>query len=744
MVATKAMAEPARITVENPEWNTGASEVSSLLSALRRLDRLLEKAITSAQAAYGLQETVDPFRGLHISQEEVEQLLTRLPGAPTLYVEEEPLVGSHLETSSGVAPLTWLAEELDLSPFDLDLIVIALAPELDLRYERLYAYLQDDVSRRRPSVDLALNLLCPSIESKLMRRSHFGSDAPLIRHGLLHLIPDPNQVRPPLLAHYIKLDEQVVRLLLAQKALDPTVSPFCRLVKSTISLDELVLSVETRHALAALLTKAREECQPLRLHFYGPHGTGKRSIAEALAGVLNMPLLVVDLREAFNTSSNFELVLKLVFREAWYKDALLYLDNLEALGTDELAIQRLVAALASSKGIIILSGMQSRIPTAMANRRNMVDVIAVPFPIPSFTARRLHWQTALADTAFTLDAQDLDVLASRFRLTPGQITDAVVTARNDALWRAVGQPTAHDQTQPPMHPTLSDLFAAARGQASQEIEALARKVEPGYTWDDIVLPPDQLAQLREICDQAKYRHIVYDEWGFDQKMHMGKGLNVLFSGPPGTGKTMAAEVIARELELDLYKIDLSQVVSKYIGETEKNLDRIFTAAESTNAILFFDEADSLFGKRSQVHDAHDRYANIEIGYLLQKMEEYDGIAILATNLRNNMDEAFLRRVKFSVEFPFPDESYRFRIWRAHFPAEAPASDDIDFTFLARQFKLAGGNIKNIVLNASFMAAADDKCIHMKHLILAARREYQKMGKACTEAIFGEYMFLIKD
>jgi SpoVK/Ycf46/Vps4 family AAA+-type ATPase len=237
---------------------------------------------------------------------------------------------------------------------------------------------------------------------------------------------------------------------------------------------------------------------------------------------------------------------------------------------------------------------------------------------------------------------------------------------------------------------------------------------------------------------------VYDEWGFDQKLHMGKGLNMLFSGPPGTGKTMAAEVIARELELDLYKIDLSQVVSKYIGETEKNLDRIFTAAESTNAILFFDEADSLFGKRSQVHDAHDRYANIEIGYLLQKMEEYDGIAILATNLRNNMDEAFIRRLKFSVEFPFPDESYRFRIWRGHFPGGAPASDDIDFAFLARQFKLAGGNIKNIVLNASFMAAADDKCIHMKHLILAARREYQKMGKACTEAIFGEYMFLIKD
>ena len=258
------------------------------------------------------------------------------------------------------------------------------------------------------------------------------------------------------------------------------------------------------------------------------------------------------------------------------------------------------------------------------------------------------------------------------------------------------------------------------------MEPLARKVEPSYTWNDIVLPPDQLAQLGEICNQAKYRHIVYGEWGFDRKLHLGKDLNVLFSGPPGTGKTMAAEVIACELELDLYKIDLSRVVSKYIGETE-NLDRIFTAAESSNAILFFDEADTLFGKRSQVRDAHDRYANIEVGYLLQKMEEYDEIAILATNLRTNMDEAFTRRVKFSVEFPFPEEHYRYRIWQGHFPVEAPADEDIDFSFLARQFKLAGGNIRNIVINASFLAAADGKRIHMKHLILATKREFQKMG-----------------
>jgi SpoVK/Ycf46/Vps4 family AAA+-type ATPase len=238
-----------------------------------------------------------------------------------------------------------------------------------------------------------------------------------------------------------------------------------------------------------------------------------------------------------------------------------------------------------------------------------------------------------------------------------------------------------------------------------------------------------------VCDRAKYRYLVYGQWGFERKLSLGKGLNVLFSGPPGTGKTMAAEVMANELQLDLYKIDLSQVVSKYIGETEKNLDRIFNAAQSANAILFFDEADALFGKRSEVKDAHDRYANIEVGYLLQKMEEYEGVAILATNLRQSMDEAFLRRLQIIVEFPFPDEAERQRIWAVIFPEEAPLGEDVEFEVLAKAIKLAGGNIKNIGLSAAFYAAGEGKIIQMRHLIEAARREYQKLGRTWSWTVF---------
>ena len=256
--------------------------------------------------------------------------------------------------------------------------------------------------------------------------------------------------------------------------------------------------------------------------------------------------------------------------------------------------------------------------------------------------------------------------------------------------------------------------------------------------------------MREMCHYLKYRPLVYGEWGFERKLSLGKGLNSLFHGPSGTGKTMAAEIIANELQLVLYKIDLSQVVSKYIGETEKNLDKIFTEAETSNVILFFDEADALFGKRSEVKDAHDRYANIEIGYLLQKMEEYEGMTILATNLRKNMDEAFVRRLRFSVEFPFPDREDTQRqgnqvvIFKSATVKDhvAPRGEDIDFDYLARQFKITGGNIKNIVLYSAFLAAEDREAISIKHIIHAVRREFQKMGKLCLAEDFGNYYHLL--
>jgi ATPase family associated with various cellular activities (AAA) len=387
----------------------------------------------------------------------------------------------------------------------------------------------------------------------------------------------------------------------------------------------------------------------------------------------------------------------------------------------------LLPILEAHPGPTFLSGTAIWEPVDALRR---VTFVRLAFPQPSCQERLRLWRAALAeDAAATLDSTlDLAALANRFRLSGGQIRDAAATARNLAHAR---DPTAPQVTQ-------ADLHAACRLHSNRKLAELAQKITPHYTWDDIVLPDDQMAQLQEIYHQVQYHAVVYDAWGFDRKLAMGKGLGILFAGPPGTGKTMAADVLAGALGLDLYKIDLSTVVSKYIGETEKNLARIFDEARTSNAILFFDEADALFGKRTQVRDAHDRYANVEISYLLQKMEEYEGVVILATNLRKNLDEAFVRRLQATVDFPVPGVADRRRIWEQIWPAATPRDPALDLDFLASRVDVTGGSIRNIALAGAFLAAADGGVVTMQHLLRATHREYQKMGKVLTAREFGEY------
>ncbi|MGH2370578.1 MAG: ATP-binding protein, partial [Chloroflexota bacterium] len=281
------------------------------------------------------------------------------------------------------------------------------------------------------------------------------------------------------------------------------------------------------------------------------------------------------------------------------------------------------------------------------------------------------------------------------------------------------------------------LWDACRAQARPRLDDLAQRIEPAATWDDLVLPEAQRQVLREIAIHVRQRARVYETWGFAAKSARGLGISALFAGPSGTGKTMAAEVLAHELRLDLYRIDLSSVVSKYIGETEKNLRRVFDAAEAGGAILLFDEADALFGKRSEVKDSHDRYANIEISYLLQRMEAYRGLAILTTNLKSALDTAFLRRLRFVVQFPFPDAAQRAEIWQRVFPADTPTAG-LDPSRLAR-LNVAGGNIRNIAMNAAFLAADAGEPVQMTHLLRAARSEYAKLDKALTDAEIGGWV-----
>jgi hypothetical protein len=685
----------------------------ALLGALHDLDILLERALQLAPYAYGWEQGATQFRGLYITKPDVERTLARETGAPPFgELGEEPFFAI-----GDVPALQVLAERHALSWFDCAVLLIAMAPEIDLRYERIYAYLQDDVSRRRPTVDLILNLLCPTVGAKLHRRSHFASDSVLVGERLIHLAQDNNQAGPPLLAHSVKLDEQVIRELLGSTEMDCRLGGLSERLTSEIDLASLPLEQETIEGLRRLALSSRAGANQLRLSLGGPAMPLKRRTAEAVANCMGRPLMTFDLGRAVALGSDVSVLLAVMVREAQLFNAVLFV---AADGVDERTTRLLAESLEEPRTDAIVS---MSAPAAVIDQLAMVSV---EFVRPSFPTRREQWRRSLSATRIDLAESELDSLAGRFRLYPDQICAAVTSAHNRARWRGS------------KHATMTDLSAAARAQSGRQIGGMARKIEPVYSWNDIVLPPATVGQLRAICSRVVHQHRVLDEWGFDRKLSMGKGVTVLFAGPSGVGKTMAAEIIATELDIDLYKIDLAGVVSKYIGETEKNLDRIFAAAENANAILFFDEADALFGKRSEVKDSHDRYANIEISYLLQKMEMYDGIAILATNLRQNLDDAFLRRLAFTVHFPFPDEGDRRRIWTSIWPAAVPLDADIDFDFLAARFKLSGGNIKNVALAAAFLAAEEDRPVGMRHLVTAVEREYEKMGKPLGRAVFGQY------
>jgi AAA+ superfamily predicted ATPase len=724
-----------------------SSNLEHLLAELSRVDLKLRLQVLEAHSRDKFWNG-DELRGLYISEEEASNLTAAgltceqdgIPSAlenPDYQSLREDLAQLERQIDERKAEslrqgrelrLELLGDRFALTPVDKDILLLCLLPELDLKYERLFGYIQDDVTRRRPTVALALDLLCTSFEDRLAGRQYLSQRAPLIKYNVISLHDDTPGKHAPLLARSLKLDDRIRDYLLGFDEIDDNLQPFVLKIAPQRGLEDIILADNTKTRLVQL-TDEHEDGTHLIWYFYGPEGTGKRSTAEALCHRLETGLLIADVKLMPQVGLPFETITRLTYREAMLQDATIYWKDFDTLLDDDFSSQlrTAMAEIEQNPGLIFLSG--SRVWDARHGWRSKL-FIPVEFSIPDYDQRQQLWLASL-------DGQGKDpetiigALAGKFQLSGGQILEAANLARNLALWRDGGSITG------------DDLHWACRQVSNQKLLQLARKVKPRYIWADIVLPKDQFEQLREICNYVKYHQVVYGEWGFEHKLSLGKGLNVLFAGPSGTGKTMAAEIIANELGLDLHKIDLATVVSKYIGETEKNLDRIFKEAQDSNSILFFDEADAIFGKRSEVRDSHDRYANLEIAYLLQKMEEYQGIVILATNLSKNLDEAFARRMHFSVEFPFPEEEDRFRIWQKAFPEAAPLSQDIDLAFVARQFKITGGNIKNIALSAAFLAVEDSGILTTEHLVRATKREYQKMGKLCTEADFGRYFDLVR-
>ncbi|MCI0441146.1 MAG: AAA family ATPase [Chloroflexi bacterium] len=730
------------------------SNLEHLLAELGLLDLMLSveaQRVMRRNTAYGESD----FQGLLVSEREVGAILFGDGGAGELppadaqaysqaisQREEELAMRARLTLEKGIPlRLETLKELLELNRFEARVVMLCLAPELDLKYETLYSYVQNDVGKKRPTVNLALTLFCGSLPERIACRALFAGASPLVGMGLVHVGDDSSAPHQGFLSSFLSADQRLVDYLLYDESgdtIEPQIAQFTRLADSPVSWESVVFPPGVEEQVSALVERLPTLASNGRgavLQIVGPAGTGKKTIARAVCGALERRLLVVDCAGLLDSDLPPARVAALAFREALLQQAVLYLDSFHLLVEDGARQRSALAAVAShlrdERGLAVLGGV---VPWRPENHLEGKSFLTLEVPYPDYAERVRLWEIHLNGHRDAIGDEEIAALSGKFRLRGGQIRQAVATARDLARLSS-----ASDATLAP-----EDLHAASRWHSSQRLAALARKIEPSYGWDDIVLPPDQKTQLHEICSQFSNTALVYGDWGFQSKTSLGKGLNILFAGSSGTGKTMAADIMAGALGLDLYKIDLSAIVSKYIGETEKNLDRIFQEAQDSNAVLFFDEADALFGKRSEVKDSHDRYANIEISYLLQKMEEYQGIVILATNFRKNMDDAFVRRMHFVLEFPVPEEEDRLEIWRRVFPPQAPTSDDFDLRFVAKQFKLAGGNIKNIAVTSAFLAAQDGRPIGMEQIMLATKREYQKMGKLLVETEFGPYFPLVKN
>ena len=668
------------------------------------------------------------------------------PPAPLAAKRSGRSVRERIEASVGniFLPVEWLRAVFDLGDFSWKIVLACVAPYLDERYRRLYAYLHNDVSRTSASIGLLQRLLCESFEERLALRRVLENHSAFRDWGLVRFDPTTDA---------LTVDPGPINLL-AGNSEPPAEFAHCldfphTSAENADDADEnLTSTIAARLSgvLSGLQDSGDLDAPAVVLSLCGRRGSGRYAAARQAARELNRPLFRLRLRDLARTPKRtFEESYLIVLRECRMHHAVLFIEDFgEAFpeerprsgeegergdaGPNEFAQRQVrrdfLLRESVRRGAFVMLACE-RAPSFSALTGE--DAAGGRFPVvefalPDYAGRRALWRSALQNAGIAPTVMRPEDLAGMYRFTPGEISAAVRAAGDRA--RSSGGVVMAD-----------DLISGCRAQCSRRLEELARPIRTVHHWQDLILPEEHLAQLRDMHVYFKQRDLVFDEWAFGSRVGGGRGYHALFAGPPGTGKTMAAGIIAAELRLEAYRIDLASMISKYIGETEKNLSAIFREAEASQAILFFDEADAIFGKRSEVKDAHDRYANIETSYLLQRMEEYDGITILATNLLQNIDEAFLRRLHVVVDFPFPDEEHRRRIWEGIFPAQTPLADDVDPAFLAERARIAGGNIKNIALAAAVAAAEEGSSVQMRHIMQAARAEYRKIGKPFVEREF---------
>jgi hypothetical protein len=590
-----------------------------------------------------------------------------------------------------------LRQLLGLSPFELNVLMLCAAMELDSRTAGLCARTQPDLNRPYPTFALALTLFEDAAWDAL------SPERPLRRWRLIEINQPGAQ---PLTTSALRADERIVSYLKGLNYLDDRISPLVFAVPAAEGIGALPLSQQRLVDSVTMCLRIGAEARHLPVvQLLGGDSASKQLIASHVAAVLNLDLYRMPLELLPSQPGELETFARLWQRESLLMPIALYVDTLDADKSHDPHLSALNRFLARNAGVVFLDTRDAR---SCPDRVSQLFDVAKPTALEQQAA----WTAQLGASSNGL----AEKLAEQFDLNLGTIHQISGAAQLSS--GAAG---------------ATRVWDACLAYTRPRLNTLAQRLEPKAVWDDLVLPEAEVKLLRQATAQAGQRAKVYDQWGFRRRMSRGLGITALFAGPSGTGKTMAAEVLANGLHLNLYRIDLSAVVSKYIGETEKNLARLFDAAEDGGAILFFDEADALFGKRSEVKDSHDRYANIEVNYLLQRMEGYRGLAILATNMKSALDQAFMRRLRFIVNFPFPGAAERKAIWAKVFPPETETAD-LDFDRLAA-LALTGGSIHNVALSAAFLAAQAHRPVTMTLVFEAVRAEFRKLEKPINESDF---------
>jgi hypothetical protein len=628
-------------------------------------------------------------------------LLPAGPHASERVTQAAAALQSAAEAMDPPPALLILAQRVDLSPFEQQLLILCLGMELDTGIADLCARCQKNPARPFPTFALAFSLFRDASWDAL------SPERPLRYWRLIEITQPGGQ---PLTSSALRADERIVNYSKGLNYVDDRLLPLLiPIYQANGSAD---LPASHRDVVDAIVRRLKQteanRSLPI-VQLLGIDAASKHLIASEVARSIGLQIYRLPAMLLPTQAADIESLARLWQRESLLLPLALYLDVTSAPESaapgQSSPINRLLERL---EGAVFLDTRDSWPGLHRAN-------VCIDVAKPTSAEQAAAWSSVLGLAAGGSPSQ----LAAQFNLS---LTAIRQVARDALLAAAENQAALHER-----------LWEACRAITRPQLDILAERIDPRATWEDIVLPAAEAALLHQIAEQVALRTTVYEQWGFGRKMSRGLGISALFSGESGTGKTMAAEVIAHELRMNLYRIDLSAVVSKYIGETEKNLRRLFDAAENGGAILFFDEADALFGKRSEVSDSHDRYANIEINYLLQRMEAYRGLAILATNMKSALDPAFLRRLRFIVRFPFPGLAERRAIWQKVFPAEVPKVG-LDYERLAR-FNVTGGHIHSIAINAAFLAARGNLPVSMPLILSAARAEFRKIERPINEADF---------